>query len=570
MGNPIHETNKSINNLRQDTWSPIVYVEENAMGIFGPKKKNNMNIFTVTSNSMDTGDNKEDVEGEDVIEEQETKQPLVEESEKQKEEVVKEEPKKTEKLKEAVKENPNCLDNGEYLYSLNNGEVTIHKYLGNENSIHIPNYIDKCKVVKIAGLNNKGIINTKEQKVVKVKLPQFLHEIGAFSFYGCKDIETINFPDELETIGNSAFSYCLSLSDLIIPANIKTIEKNAFKCCTNLSRITIEGLDTNIEDANVFETKNQKTIIYGHVGSKIETFANSNNLSFKKLTITKITAEYTGFNLNIGEEINLHDLKVDAFWNNGVKVRLSSNDFAVSDQSFEASGNNQTTITYDYEDKHLKTNVSIFVKGRILEEITVIYAGEPVTRETSLDKNDVIVRAVYDDNTSERVFDFIIDDNVIHEVGENTITVIYDSQFATCTVEGIKEKITKLDIDFLNNDFRLNDKLKKEDFQILAFYNNDTSNIIDDFELGKIEFEKEGLNELEIKVGEYTEIFTINVLPYKQISFPDFLKFAGVKELDVNDNITLKPLNLAIQFKSETEFIITYEEDGVRKTVEIS
>jgi len=57
--------------------------------------------------------------------------------------------------------------------------------------------------------------------------------IGAFSFYKCKNLLSVEFGDRLEIISGCAFALCISLQHLKLPSII-TIGLSAFSDCTKL------------------------------------------------------------------------------------------------------------------------------------------------------------------------------------------------------------------------------------------------------------------------------------------------------------------------------------------------
>lgn len=72
--------------------------------------------------------------------------------------------------------------------------------------------------------------------------------IGAYAFYGCKDLASINLPISLTSIEHDAFSECTGLKALTIPNSVKNIGKKAFRQCIMLEQISIPNSLTAIED----------------------------------------------------------------------------------------------------------------------------------------------------------------------------------------------------------------------------------------------------------------------------------------------------------------------------------
>lgn len=119
--------------------------------------------------------------------------------------------------------------NGTYLdlkYSGKN-EIIIEKYVGNNQIIEIPEYIDDKPVTGI----------------------------GDRAFQDCKTITSIKMPNTIKSIGNSAFKDCDSLASLTIPESVTRIGEYAFSYCHYLVEIFYNAKKCSdlTADSNVFE-----------------------------------------------------------------------------------------------------------------------------------------------------------------------------------------------------------------------------------------------------------------------------------------------------------------------------
>lgn len=103
---------------------------------------------------------------------------------------------------------PNPLPTSTYRYSLQDGQVTIHEYLGGSGTVTLPSEIDGYPVVAIADGAFRG------QDITGVILPDTLESIGWFAFAGCVRLETVVLPRSVQDIAYGAFDHCTHLTIL--------------------------------------------------------------------------------------------------------------------------------------------------------------------------------------------------------------------------------------------------------------------------------------------------------------------------------------------------------------------
>lgn len=90
----------------------------------------------------------------------------------------------------------------EFEYIVENGGITITKYLGKQTSVQIPNMIGQLPVRKI------GERAFADSKVKSVTIPKDCTEIDWFAFYGCYALTTAHIPKSVQSIGYGAFDGC--------------------------------------------------------------------------------------------------------------------------------------------------------------------------------------------------------------------------------------------------------------------------------------------------------------------------------------------------------------------------
>ena len=121
-----------------------------------------------------------------------------------------------------------------FLFEKKNGYALI-AYLGNENTITLPNDIDgnSYTIYRMRGVRN-------------VIIPDGVTSIGDSAFSDCKSLASITIPDSVTSIGDSAFSGCSSLTSITIPDSVTSIGSDAFSGCSSLTSVTIPDSVTSI------------------------------------------------------------------------------------------------------------------------------------------------------------------------------------------------------------------------------------------------------------------------------------------------------------------------------------
>lgn len=144
----------------------------------------------------------------------------------------------------------------DFIYNIENGEVTITGYTGDiSGDLIIPDYIEGYPVTVIGerafyyGAELHAFIGGRLQ------LPENLKRIGLSAFCGCCFGESLNLPEGLEYIGGYAFSDCGFLSgDLIIPDSVTEIGGMAFRHDS--------GFDGILKLSNQLKVINEMTFYY--------------------------------------------------------------------------------------------------------------------------------------------------------------------------------------------------------------------------------------------------------------------------------------------------------------------
>jgi hypothetical protein len=157
---------------------------------------------------------------------------------------------------------------GDYTYSVSNGEANITGYTGYGGAITIPSTLGGYPVVAIgddAFDSQRGSLVTSVimpdgvryigayafgsrsgiSSLSSIQLSERLEIIGGFAFSGCIKLSSISFPSGLNSLGGYAFFSCTSITSVTIPANISYVGPLPFYLCTSLTSIDVDPSNTN-------------------------------------------------------------------------------------------------------------------------------------------------------------------------------------------------------------------------------------------------------------------------------------------------------------------------------------
>lgn len=89
-----------------------------------------------------------------------------------------------------------------YTYIVENGEITLTGYLGNEEKVSVPDTIEGKRVTRI------GKETFRESSVREVVVPVTVTYIDWFAFYGCFGLHSVTLPASVSKIEYGAFDGC--------------------------------------------------------------------------------------------------------------------------------------------------------------------------------------------------------------------------------------------------------------------------------------------------------------------------------------------------------------------------
>ena len=208
---------------------------------------------------------------------------------------------------------------GKYIYNiLDDGNIEIVRYTGQNNYVIVPSEIDGKTVTTIGymnidspgdiagGIGDGSVAGAFENCSVRdIELPNTITKIDDYAFAYSKYLYNIKFSKNLTDIGEFAFFKCENLEKIVFPDKLKKIDSYAFGDCENLKDITIpksvEDMDsccigytkTAICGPKDYSKKIDEVQINCYKGTAGEKYAKENGFDYEYLDVPPHIPEYT-------------------------------------------------------------------------------------------------------------------------------------------------------------------------------------------------------------------------------------------------------------------------------------
>lgn len=128
----------------------------------------------------------------------------------------------------------NAQTDGDFVYSVDNGEATVTAYNGAQTELTVPDTLGGHPVTAIG---DEAFAEC--ENLTSITLGQYVTSIGEKAFSSCKALKTIDIPESVTSIGEYAFSDCNSLENVEIPNGVTAINMRVFENCKSLKNVEI-------------------------------------------------------------------------------------------------------------------------------------------------------------------------------------------------------------------------------------------------------------------------------------------------------------------------------------------
>ena len=168
-----------------------------------------------------------------------------------------------------------------FQYTVNDGKITITKYIGNLSTVKVPTNMAGFPV---SAIGENAFVGTDPEKTGNIILGENITSVGAnaFSgcegisitvegaltsvgekaFYGCDGLTSVTIGEGAEVISYGAFANCTSLKSATLASTVKTIDENAFQGCLGLQSVMLHSTVRSVGDSAFLDCEALKAIYY--------------------------------------------------------------------------------------------------------------------------------------------------------------------------------------------------------------------------------------------------------------------------------------------------------------------
>jgi hypothetical protein len=126
----------------------------------------------------------------------------------------------------------------QFIFTTNNGSITITGYTGTNGSLVIPNTINGFPVTSI-GDGSVQRIDFGLGTITSIAIPDSVTNIASCAFYDCTSLTNVTLGNGVISIGSLAFNFCTGLTCITLPNSATNIGSVPFFGCTSLTGLTI-------------------------------------------------------------------------------------------------------------------------------------------------------------------------------------------------------------------------------------------------------------------------------------------------------------------------------------------
>lgn len=287
-------------------------------------------------------------------------------------------------------------------------------------------------------------------------------------------------------------------------------------------------------------------------------------VNVKPWELKEIKAEYNGEDLEVGAQLDKSQLTVTAYYVHGATKQVQ--DFTVENLDTSTGGLKTFQVSYTENGKTARCSCTVNVVRRPTE--MTVEGPKEVWQGTTLQKEDITVTMHFNDGYSYTVkSDFEFSPQALNETGNVTVTVThteagqqFEAKFQVEVKAVYPESITAL---YKGGDILINTQPDVKMLEVTVFYNNETSKVVENVNVGTVDSGTVGQKIWEISYteGEVTvsDKVTVNVVESLGPKQP----VEGKYDVEVikNEELSIHFLMLGNKYTGDSVYIKAGETD---------
>jgi len=269
---------------------------------------------------------------------------------------------------------------------------------------------------------------------------------------------------------------------------------NGYSTTTKIERITSGYTLT----PDVVSTKGDNTMAVIFEG-KVAQF------SVLGKTVLRISAEYTGGEVTVGNSILKDEVKVTAYYSDGTSGEVDG--FEMYTTTVMVEGLNTFPVVYAGQTGF------VYVVGKeplAVTELIADYNGEPLIVGSYISKSDIEAWALYNNGDFIELEKFNVSPATITKAGWNEVQISFGGKSTTIEIWGLKKEIVSIEAKYTGPGVIVGTTLQPEDVQVLATYNDGTVGETGAFTMTGVLIEDIGENIVVIFCDEFVEYIIVN------------------------------------------------------------
>ena len=162
----------------------------------------------------------------------------------------------------------------DYEYTIDEGAITINKYIGANSEVTIPRKIEGLRVTSIGDTAFGGYTN-----LTSVTIPNSVTSIQDLAFDSCTSLTNATIGNRVVSIGDMAFFFCTNLTSVVIPNSVTNIEQFTFGNCPSLTGITVNARNAFYSSVNGVLFNKKQTRLIQYPDKKAKSYAIPNKVT---------------------------------------------------------------------------------------------------------------------------------------------------------------------------------------------------------------------------------------------------------------------------------------------------